>query len=167
MSDQSPSELSKLKEYVDAVAEELDADVALYNGDIERHDDSYIIDTCIARQRRKNLFLLLVTRGGDPNAAYRIARCFQEKYERLVLFVSGYCKSAGTLIAIGAHELIFSDHGELGPLDVQFSKKDNLWETQSGLTVMDALLALRQNTFGAFEKFFLGIQKRGGGTITL
>jgi ClpP class serine protease len=40
--------------------------------------------------------------------------------------VSGYCKSAGTLIALGANELAFGEHGELGPLDVQIAKRDEV-----------------------------------------
>ena len=110
---------------------------------------------------------MLVTFGGDADAAYRIARCLQDQYEKFVLYVSGICKSAGTLVAVGAHELIISDHGELGPLDVQMSKKDELWEYQSGLTVMDALTALKDNAFNAFEEFFLDIKRKSGDTITL
>ncbi len=47
----------------------------------------------------------MVTEGGDADPAYRIARCLQDHYDRFSLFVSGYCKSAGTLVALGAHEL--------------------------------------------------------------
>ena len=43
---------------------------------------------------------------------------------------------------MGAHELVVSDHGELGPLAVQMSKKDELWLTQTGLTVTDTLRSL-------------------------
>jgi ClpP class serine protease len=96
------------------------------------------------RKRRKNAILILVTEGGDPDAAYRIARCFQEHYELFTCIVPGYCKSAGTLITIGAHELVMTDGGELGPLDIQMSKKDELWESQSGLTVAAALNALHE-----------------------
>lgn len=168
MSDKETTELGCVVKCADAVADALDADVAIYNGEIERHCDRYIIDECIGRETRKNLLLILVTFGGDANAAYRIARCFQSKYDRLLVYVAGCCKSAGTLIAIGAHELIFSDHGELGPLDVQFSKEDDLWgDTQSGLAVMDALSALQLKAFDAFEKYFLDLQRRSGGTITL
>lgn len=110
---------------------------------------------------------MLVTFGGDADTAYRIARCLQDHYEKFILYVSGICKSAGTLVAIGAHELVISDHGELGPLDVQMSKKDELWEYQSGLTVMDALTALKDNAFNAFEQFFLDIKRKSGDTITL
>lgn len=66
------------------------------------------------------------------------------QYERFTLFVSGLCKSAGTLVAVGAHELIMSDYGELGPLDVQMPKQDAVWEMQSGLTVMSTLNTLTE-----------------------
>jgi hypothetical protein len=71
-----------------------------------------MIRTCHEAKRRPNLILLLVTEGGDPDAAYRISR-----YEKFSCLVSGYCKSAGTLLLLGANQLIFSEHGEIGPLE--------------------------------------------------
>ena len=156
-----------ISQAADRVATELDADVISYRGEIGRHADRNLISECIQRRRRNNVVLMLVTLGGDPDAAYRIARCLQDKYENFTLYVSGVCKSAGTLIALGAHELVISDHGELGPLDVQMPKKDDLWDTQSGLTVMDTLSALQDNAFDAFEKFFLNLEQRSAGTISL
>ncbi len=156
-----------MDEVIELVSDGLDADVIHYNGPIDRPVDSMLIDSCIARRKRKNVLLLLVTPGGDADTAYRIARCLQNKYEKFILYVSGYCKSAGTLIATGAHELIMSDHGELGPLDVQMYKKDELVGMQSGLTVMDALDAIRENAFSHFENFLLETIKRSQGTITL
>lgn len=166
MTDQDPK-ANPLVEAAELVADELNTDVIHYNGAIDRPTDMHLIDACINRSKRPNVIVMLVTQGGDADAAYRIARCFQVMYDRFYLYVNGYCKSAGTLVALGAHELIVSDHGELGPLDVQMSKKDALWEMQSGLTVMDTLSALQANAFGAFEKFFLDIQRRSQGTITL
>lgn len=160
-------EAPSVQELADAVAAEREADVILYNGAIQRHTDRELIATCTQRQRYPNVLLILVTIGGDADAAYRIARCLQENYENYALYVSGYCKSAGTLCAIGANELVISDYGELGPLDVQLFKKDELWETQSGLTVLDSLVALQDNAFSAFEKFFLNTKARSGGSVTL
>lgn len=164
---ESPEAPPSVQELADAVAAERDADIILYNGPIQRHTDRELIATCTRRQRHTNVLLVLVTIGGDADAAYRIARCLQDNYENYVLYVSGYCKSAGTLCAIGANELVISDHGELGPLDVQLFKKDELWETQSGLTVLDSLVALQDNAFSAFEKFFLDTKARSGGSVTL
>ena len=145
----------------------LDTDIILYNGIIARPFDVVFIKKCIKRQRRSNAVLILVTEGGDPDAAYRIGRCIQENYEKFTLFVTGYCKSAGTLIAIGAHELVISDYGELGPLDVQMSKDDELVRTQSGLTIWDTLDALKERADDAFTEFFLNMQARSNGAITL
>ena len=155
------------QQVADIVAQQLDADVILYNGPLFRPHDTRFIEACIRRRRRENVILMLITEGGAADPAYRIARCLQTKYKRFFLYVSGYCKSAGTLVATGAHELVVSDHGELGPLDVQMSKKDELLETQSGLTVVDTLTALQDNAFMAFEKFFLDLTTKSGGSITL
>jgi ClpP class serine protease len=149
----------------DAVSMALDADVILINGRIERHLDRHLIELCLQRRRKSSVFLILVTQGGDADAAYRIARCLQESYQRFVCFISGYCKSAGTLIALGAHELTFCDHGELGPLDVQMAKKDDLWELESGLTVMTALGALHEKAFSSFEYFFMQSEINSNGRI--
>jgi hypothetical protein len=110
---------------------------------------------------------VLVSEGGDADAAYRISRCLQDHYDRFFCIVSGWCKSAGTLIAVGAHELIFTVSGELGPLDVQMSKRDDLMEMQSGQTVAAALSSLQERAFGAFQQFFLEMQINSGGRITL
>ena len=136
-----------------SIADSLDADVVFFNGSLHRDVDRRLIELCARRRRRKNVFLMLVTHGGDPNVAFRIARCLQVQYSKFTLFVSGLCKSAGTLIATGAHDLVVSDHGELGPLDVQMSKKDELWESQSGLILMDTLSALQDNALENFERF--------------
>ena len=161
------AEPTKIEQAIEAVSAELEADIILYNGPIIRRYDSLLIQACRERRKQKNVLLTLVTEGGDAHAAYRIAKCLQTQYDRFSLYVSGYCKSAGTLITTGAHELIMADHGELGPLDVQLDRKDELWETQSGLEITDTLDALRANAFSAFEKCFLTIKARSGGTITL
>jgi hypothetical protein len=126
-----------------------------------------LIASCGRRKRRANIFLILVTEGGDPDAAYRIARCLQDGYEKFSVCVSGYCKSAGALVALGANEIVYSRNGELGPLDVQMAKKDELWETESGLTTSTALTALRTEAFATFEEFFLSISASTRGRITL
>lgn len=165
MSDQNANE-ARIRQAADAVAEAADSDVLLLNGPMTRPLDFRIIDLCASRTRRANVFLMLVTEGGDADPAYRIARCLQEHYERFSLFVSGYCKSAGTLVALGAHEIVISDYGELGPLDVQMSKEDELGATRSGLTVLSALSTLQVKAYDAFEYFLLETKKRGGGFIT-
>lgn len=66
---------------IDKFAELNDTDVIVYFGDIVRGRDDFIINECRKRKLRKNVLLVLATRGGDPNAGYRIARCLQEAYK--------------------------------------------------------------------------------------
>lgn len=149
-----------------AVAEEADADVFLFNSAIGRPFDDEVISKCCVRKKHKNVIVMLVTEGGDADAAYRIARSFQDHYEKFTCIVPGYCKSAGTLILTGAHELVMTDFGELGPLDVQMAKKDELGERESGLLVTSALEALRRSAFSSFEHFFLTMQRKSRFLIT-
>ncbi|MGS0536682.1 hypothetical protein [Pseudoalteromonas sp. SaAl2] len=63
------------------------------------------------------------TFGGDPHAGYKMARLLQYEYKHLTVAIPEMCKSAGTLIAIAANEIIYGPLGELGPLDIQTRKK--------------------------------------------
>jgi hypothetical protein len=154
------------QEVADLIADKRDADVLFINAPIYRSLSAQVLSLCRDRRRRKNVILILVTSGGDAHAAYRIARCLQGAYEKCILFLTGYCKSAGSLVAVGAHELIVAESGELGPLDVQMSKPDELMQRQSGLTATAALSSLHEQAFTAFEHFFLTLIRRSGNAIT-
>ena len=156
-----------LQDTATEIAEASDMDVVLLNGVITMDAAQRCMDLCAGRRRRTNVLLVLVTYGGDAHAAYWIARCFQEQYSAFSAFVPTYCKSAGTLIATGANELIVSDRGELGPLDVQMPKEDEIGQLRSGLTIMDTLAALEDRAFAAYEYFMLRIKAGGGDPITL
>jgi Serine dehydrogenase proteinase len=149
-----------------SVAQRLDCDIAIINSDIERGVDNAFIVKVRKYHQAKNLLLFIITPGGDADAAYRIARCAQDNYERVTVFVSGYCKSAGTLCVLGANEIVMSDQGELGPLDVQLYKRDELGEMHSGLVIGEALQTLQQQAFSMFEHYFLAIKRRSAGTVT-
>lgn len=160
-------DIEKITEIATSLADENDADILLYNGSIGRPYDAKVIDECRNAKRRRNVVLILCSYGGDPSAGYRIARCLQQKYTKFTVLIDGACKSAGTLMTVGAHEIVMSDHGEMGPLDIQIGKKDELWETDSGLTVLSAIEALEKKSFDLFESCFLNLKSRSGGRITL
>lgn len=153
-----PKNIQPHTEVASRIAEMTDTDVMLFNSQFSRPIDINIIRMLRARKRRKNALLLLVSTGGDADVAYRIARAFQSYYQQYTVFISGFCKSAGTLCALGAHEIVMSDFGELGPLDVQFQRKDELGELSSGLVVTEALDHLQAQAFGVFEQHMLNIK---------
>jgi hypothetical protein len=160
----------KIKTLANSVAEENQADVFLFNAPISwEFKKGSFADVCHLTKRRKNILLILITNGGNPDAAYRMARCLQRTYSngRVIVLIPSLCKSAGTLVAIGAHEIALADRGELGPLDVQLRKPDDLLERMSGLDVNEALTSMQTKAFEAFERYLLDLNFRSGGSISL
>ena len=51
--------------------------------------------------------LFLTTYGGDANWAFKIYKALKTTYDNYDVVVCGFCKSAGTLITLGARQLFF------------------------------------------------------------
>lgn len=119
---------------------------------------------CDALQTRKgdHAMLVLGTPGGDPHAGFRIARALQHAYESFDALVPRYCKSAGTLILIGASKLYLDDMSELGPLDIQVKKGDELIGRNSGLDIFQAVNYLQNQSMFAFRTYLLELTRDAG-----
>ena len=61
--------------------------------------------------------LILYTCGGDTLAAWNIINLFREFCDELEIIVPNKCRSAGTLMALGANEIIMTKQATLGPID--------------------------------------------------
>ena len=159
---------SQLSSIVREVSDQSDAEIYLYAGIMESPHDHQFIDTCPKRPARPNALLVLETYGGDADSAYRMVQCLRTRHSKgkVFLFVDGMCKSAGTFLALGADALIMSDHAELGPLDVQVAKPDEIGGYHSGLVTMKALDVLSTQSFLLFEEHFIELIARSGRRIT-
>lgn len=161
----SKSELTRIRSAESIgreVAESLGADIYLLSGTLDNNAQGEIV-----AQFPQGALLILVTYGGRAEAAYRIAKIFLRYYQKFSVLVPSYCKSAGTLLALGAHELIMTPFGELGPLDVQLQKANELNERRSGLIVRSALQSLQEQAFELFQDFMLKIKIGSGGRVRL
>jgi hypothetical protein len=158
----------KWQEYIDKVSQENDTDIYLISGPIENFLDRNVLRVVQQNKLKPNALVLLSTFGGDADVAYRIARCFQGFYTKgnFVVYVPDICKSAGTLVVLGADEIIMSNSAQLGPLDVQLGKPDEIGKSISGLIPVQSLEFLKQRTFELFEHYFLELIKRSGSQIT-
>lgn len=140
--------------------EEPDRDHILISHGIDRALHQKLSFRLKSLQRFRKCTVFLTTYGGDPHAAFRIARCLRHHYDEVRLSVPSYCKSAGTLIAIGANELAIGDLGELGPLDLQVTKPTDVMERGSGLDYMQGLQVALMHAHQAFGLF---MEVRRGG----
>ncbi|WP_420584913.1 SDH family Clp fold serine proteinase [Ruegeria sp.] len=141
-------------------------DYFLYSGPMERLVDFDVIKSISENQKSNAVTLILCTAGGSPDAAYKIGKYLQSKYEDISILISGICKSAGTLLAISANELVFCPYGELGPLDVQMSKQDNLMSLESGLNITEALSMLEQRSRDTFHTAVREVVSGSGGVVS-
>lgn len=145
-----------------------DADVLLYAGEIREPFDYVFLGKVRHFKSKTNVVLILTTYGGSADSAYRMMRGLQSSYDdgKITLLLPSFCKSAGTLAAVGADEIVMSSTAELGPLDVQLRKPDEVGEWASGLTPLQALAALRGEAFNCFEQHFLLLRESSGHQIT-
>ena len=140
-------------------------DMYAYAGPIDKSGYASICEVLEANKaRRANALLILCTNGGDANAGYRIARALTHHYgsDNFRVAAPAECKSAGTLICIGASSLVVFDRGELGPLDVQFQKKDEIFQQSSGLDILRGMTYIKSDALSAFNEYMLSINGGSG-----
>lgn len=79
---------------------------------------------------QKAIALLLYTRGGDTNMPWPLINFFRAYAKRVVVLVPFFAHSAGTLICLGADEVLMSKLATLSPIDPsvanQFNPQDPL-----------------------------------------
>lgn len=141
-------------------------DMFFISASLDRITVERLYEAHLRSRRGKHCVLVLTTGGGDAHAAYIMARYLRRSYEKVTICVFGYCKSAGTLLALGAHELVIGERGELGPLDVQVSTKDEIVPSASGLEIFESLEVLKAYAFDSFERYLLQILQRSAGQVT-
>lgn len=93
-------------------------DFYIINGPVDERMEA-MVTIAIHPTSSDTCAIFLTTYGGSADVAYRVMRLFQRRYSRVKVAVFGQCKSAGTIMAIGADELYMYETAELGPLDVQ------------------------------------------------
>ena len=154
------------QDYVDHAKDALgriNADFFVYSGEITFSSDK---DVCRLlgqkASKAKKAVLWLTTPGGLPDSAYGIARAFQRHYEEFAIFITGWCKSSGTLICLGASELVMSDTAQLGPLDIQLLNKEEIGERHSGLNPLEAIDGLSQQAIEVLRTNFYQLRFNGG-----
>jgi hypothetical protein len=142
-------------------------DVYFFAGPLYYVKTSAFVDAiCAKKDKRVNALLFLATPGGDPDSAYRVMRALRRSYTEVTVGIVGQCKSAGTLMAIGAHRIIASTTAEFGPLDLQVRKPDEVYASSSGLDIFQAVAVTSASAFDTFEQWLLKLAEDTGGALS-
>lgn len=154
---------------IDGIRDKYGADILIYSGEITRHGAALVAQE-LKKREGDNLLFILCTVGGDSHAAYKIARACQlaystvpdgyksEKDPRIKLYVPTFCKSSGTIIALGADDLMMDDSAELGPIDIQYRKPEEVGEMTSTLTPLQTMQSLQREATKLFSETFSSLR---------
>ncbi len=110
-------------------------------------------------ERDQKVALLIDSPGGQARSAFEIAALLQKHCGGFSAVIPRRAKSAATLIALGADEIILGEYGELGPLDVQFMDSERE-EWISGLDEAQSLERLHAFALTAFDQTMFMLAQR-------
>jgi hypothetical protein len=124
--------------------------------EIERDDVFGFVDLLHNVAPGAPVDLMLHTLGGNVDAAEKIMVQIRRRLGRdgrLRVIVPNYAKSAGTLMALGAHAILMSDTSELGMIDPQVVLKD-----ERGNDICTSVIAYLE----AYETHFQAVRRDSG-----
>ncbi|HEX3147141.1 MAG TPA: hypothetical protein VHR66_03610 [Gemmataceae bacterium] len=108
----------------------------------------------------RDVALILDSFGGVSLAAFRIARLFQRNAKSFTVVVPRIAKSAATLLALGADEIILGDDAELGPLDVQVQDFDVEEARVSALDMVQAIEQLEESAIDVAMRMLKSLKEK-------
>lgn len=97
------------------------------SAEIDRDDTAGFVDLIHNIHAGDKIDLVLHTGGGDIDAAEKLIKLVQNRVGpegHIRVVIPDFAKSAGTIMALGAHSILMSDSSELGAIDPQFWLKD-------------------------------------------
>lgn len=83
------------------------------------HTDPDDLSEILAGIKADEVDLFIQTPGGDVNATEKLISILRQRLKSWRVIVPSWAKSAGTVIALSASEIVFGINSELGPIDPQ------------------------------------------------
>ncbi|HLQ38795.1 MAG TPA: Clp protease ClpP, partial [Planctomycetota bacterium] len=79
------------------------------------------------------LDLILETPGGSGEVAEQIVRTLRDRFEDIAVIVPGWAKSAGTIMAMAADDILMGPMSALGPIDAQITWQGRVFSAHAFL----------------------------------
>lgn len=86
---------------------------------LEQKDFYYLKDLLDGIPKGENLDVYIETPGGSGTTAEEIVRYIHSEFNKISFVICGEAKSAGTIMAMSADEILMTKTGSLGPIDAQ------------------------------------------------
>lgn len=144
----------------------------LWTIDDLKHKDFFTLADMLEEENpSSDIDLVVLSHGGSGEAGYRIGHTFQgwarRKQTLFRVIIPLYAKSAGTIAALGAHELVMGLTSEIGPIDPQIPRYDRTrgqWTYIPAMAVLDGLKLVSEHIqqIPQMSRFFEEIVKNEG-----
>ena len=121
MNENENDPLGELKEQLRLLGEKRKATAMLFyaSGNIDYYKASFFLRILRKEPSIENLDLIIDSGGGDLTMAVKIVNICKNYSKKFTVIVPFFAKSAATMIALSADDLILGKAGELGPIDPQ------------------------------------------------
>lgn len=122
-------------------------DVLVYAADLNKggapismaYADILPIQDQLANLKGDALDLVLETPGGSGEVTEDVVRLLRSRYRHLAVIVPGWAKSAGTILAMAADEILMGPASALGPIDAQLSWQGKVFSADALLEGMEKI----------------------------
>lgn len=121
MNENEDNPLDELKEQLALLSEKRKSTAMLFyaSGNIDYYKASSFLRILRSEPDIDNLDLMIDSGGGELTMAVKIVNICKNYSNKFTVIVPFYAKSAATMIALSADDLILGKAGELGPIDPQ------------------------------------------------
>lgn len=92
--------------------------------------------------KSKDIDIIIETPGGFAEVVEDLVKLIRSKHDKVGVLVPGIAKSAGTIFAMGADEILMGDLSALGPIDAQIVSNGKRYSADAFL---DGLEKIKQN----------------------
>lgn len=103
------------------------------------YDDLLPIDDQLSGLTGTGLDLIIESPGGSGEVAEDIVRLIRQKYGGFAVIVPGWAKSAATIIAMAANEILMGRLSALGPIDAQLQWQGKVFSADALLEGMEKI----------------------------
>jgi hypothetical protein len=110
----------------------------------------------LSNLKGKHLDLILETPGGFGEVTEEIVHLIRQQYESFAVIVAGWAKSAGTILAMAADEILMGPSSALGPIDAQLVWQNKQFSAEALLEGVKQIKDEVQRT-GTLNKAYIPI----------
>ena len=103
------------------------------------HSDIVPFSDQLSALSGKEIDIILETPGGIAEVVEDLVHLLRTRFDRIGVIVPGTAKSAGTIFAMAADEILMGESSALGPIDAQISMQGKTFSADAFLTGLDEI----------------------------